>query len=163
MQKQRETIFSDTLIEKINPPKHQTKRNMDTISNVTGIDFLKKKEVSAPTVRHRPTSAFTRNTAVSDQENIKRLSPQRKARGTYFRDFNQQSQAINAHGFEISKKHYNHRPDNMKFQQVTKPDLSILKHNLPERQQRVSRYMNSNQMKDLFNQSDSKYYRGLLG
>jgi len=158
--KQRETIFSDALIERINPPKHQAKRSFNAISNTTGIDFLKKKEYT-PVLRHRPTSAFTRNTLLSDQENVK-VSPKKKARGAYFRDFNKESQDINAHGFEISKKHYA-RDDNMKFQHVTKPDLSILKFNVPERQQRINRYMNSSQMKDLFNQGDSKYYRGLLG
>jgi len=158
--KQRETIFCENFIDKINPPRHMCKRDMNIISQSTGIDFLKKREGSAPPSKVRASSPYIRNMVTTDQNNIKN-SPQRKAKGTCYQYFNRESNKVNEHGFKESKKHFE-RYDNMKSTHVTKPDLSILKYYQPERLERVNKYMNSNQMKNLFNQADNKYYKGLL-
>ena len=158
--KQRETIFCENFIDKINPPKHMCKRDMNIISQHTGIDFLKKREGSAPPAKVRASSPYFRNMMTSDQVNFKD-SPKRKARGVCHQDFLKESTVVNEHGFKESKKHFQ-KGDNIKFTHVVRPDLSILKYHQPERLERVNKYMNSSQIKNLFNQTENRYYKGLL-
>ena len=48
---QRETIFCEDQIDKIDPPKHHSKRAKDQISKKTGIDFRKGFEEQPPKPR----------------------------------------------------------------------------------------------------------------
>jgi len=153
---QRETIFCEDLLLKPTI-KHIKKRELDVISQKTGI--------SKPDSGHEAPPK-QRTSVVSNRNLVQGTSPEvplfgsHKAKGVYTKGFNDQTQDYNLLGISVSKKHFQ-KHDNVRSNGSTLEAKEIL--NRTAKQPKVNGYMNSDQMKNIFSQSDSKYYRGLLG
>lgn len=156
--KQRETIFCEDYIDKIFPDKHRVRRDARRISLNTGIDF--NKSIESPPPKNNPKSKLTRNLETSMDMGVKE-SPNKKAKGSFHRDFLSQSYIDNTYGMPASKKHIP-KTDNIKSLPPQIINTDILRYSNPQRRETINKYMGSSQIKDLFNMDNRSYYRGVL-
>jgi len=153
---QRETIFCEDLLMKPTI-KHIQKRNLDVISQRSGVPKPDSGHEALP--KQRSEVVFNRNLTSGTSKEIP-LFNGHKAKGAYTKGFNDQSSDINLLGISVTKKHFA-KSDNVRSAGSTIEAREIINRN--SKQPRVNGYMNSDQMKNIFSQGDSKYYRGLLG
>jgi len=155
--KQRETIFCEEYIDKINPPKHITRRPASNIAQFYKMDLKKGYEMPPP--KPNPQTVVVRNLETSKEEAP--LSPSKKAKGGCYRDINKQSTEENTLGIQFHKK-IMPKEDNIKNHKVVAVELDQLKYKNPNRTELINKYMNSSGVKDVFQMDSNIYYKGLL-
>jgi len=162
MSTSRDTIFAERNYKELFPIKHCIKRHVNIIAKKTGIVFNDSGERSIyPKLKARSASC---RTLIPGDEFRPNIAVSSVGKGQFQKNMLATSHIATERGYgqESAKKRISRPQNDMQLLHfdpwAVTPEKTASQHKLD----RVDRYMNSNQMKDIFKLDHDKYYRGVI-